>query len=425
MLFEKQKKLCFSDEEERLQAMSTDAQLSPDALQDAFRAFNQLSNQLATSYQALEQRVTHLNDELHRTQDARIRELTEKERLANRLSTLLQALPGGVIALDNNGVVQEHNQAAIDLLGEPLSGISWAQVIQRAFAPRSDDGHDVSLVDGRRVNISTCPMINEPGQILLLTDVTEIRELQERLSQQQRLVAMGEMAASLAHQIRTPLASAMLYTSHLRRPGLKAEDHDRFSEKVRARLAHLEHIVNDMLLYARSNNTGEQQSFGVNTLLTELEHNLDAHLLQSECDYRWRDDSNNAELVGNQQMLLSALTNLGMNALQAMQGKGELIVIARQSDARHIDIVVSDKGPGIEQEKLQHIFDPFFTTRAEGTGLGLAVVRAIMHAHKGEIIVDSELGKGTTFILRLPLLVDTAQQPTETVTPDTRVYRVG
>ena len=404
--------------------MTTDAQLSPEALQNAFRDFNQLSNQLASSYQALEQRVLHLNEELHRTQDARIRELTEKERLANRLSTLLQALPGGVVALDSNGIVQEFNSAAVELLGEPLAGISWAQVIQRAFAPRSDDGHDVSLVDGRRVNISTCPMINEPGQILLLTDVTEMRALQDRLSQQQRLVAMGEMAASLAHQIRTPLASAMLYTSHLRRPALKPDDHARFCDKVRSRLAHLEHIVTDMLLYARSNNIGDQLSFRIDDLLIELEHNLDAHLLQSDCHYQWRDETCGAELVGNQQMLLSALTNLGMNALQAMHGQGELLVFARQSDQQHIEIVVSDNGPGIAKDKLQHIFDPFFTTRADGTGLGLAVVRAIVHAHKGEIVVDSQAGEGTTFVLRLPVLIESAQQP-ESTTSDTRVYRVG
>jgi two-component system sensor histidine kinase FlrB len=409
---------------EPLQAMTTDAQLSPEALQNAFRDFNQLSNQLASSYQALEQRVLHLNEELHRTQDARIRELTEKERLANRLSTLLQALPGGVVALDRNGVVQEFNSAAVELLGEPLAGVSWAQVIQRAFAPRSDDGHDVSLADGRRVNISTCPMINEPGQILLLTDVTEMRALQDRLSQQQRLVAMGEMAASLAHQIRTPLASAMLYTSHLRRPGLKPDDHARFCDKVRSRLAHLEHIVTDMLLYARSNNIGAQLSFRIHDLLIDLEHNLDAQLLQSHCHYAWRDETQGVTLVGNQQMLLSALTNLGMNALQAMGEAGQLLVIARHSGQAHIEIVVSDNGPGIATDKLQHIFDPFFTTRADGTGLGLAVVRAIVNAHKGEIAVDSQPGKGTTFVLRLPLLVESIQQ-SESTTPDTRVYRVG
>lgn len=405
--------------------MITDPQYSPETLQNAFDAFNQLSSQLASSYQALEQRVTHLNAELNRTQDARIRELTEKERLANRLSTLLQALPAGIVALDSDGIVQEYNQAALDLLGEPLSGMSWGQVIQRAFAPRSDDGHDVSLADGRRVNISTCPIMNEPGQILLLTEVTEVRALQDRLSQQQRLVAMGEMAASLAHQIRTPLASAMLYTSHLRRAGLKPDDQERFSEKVRARLAHLEHIVNDMLLYARSNNTGEQQSFSMQELLTGLEHNLDAQLLKTGSQFSWHDETGDTPLLGNPQMLVSALTNLGMNALQAMQEQGELRIVARQRDEQSIEIVVGDNGPGIPKDKLEHIFDPFFTTRAEGTGLGLAVVRAIVHAHKGEIMVDSETGKGTTFILRLPLMIASAHQPMDKENSDTPARRVG
>ena len=185
--------------------MSQQAQFSESALANAFATFNQLSDQLATSYKALEKQVSHLNSELKQTNDARIRELTEKERLANRLSTLLQALPGGVVVIDSEGRVQEYNQAAVDLLGEPLQSLSWASVIERAFAPRGDDGHDISLKDGRRVNISTCPMANEPGQILLITDVSEMRELKDKLNHRERLVAMGEMAASLAHQIRTHL----------------------------------------------------------------------------------------------------------------------------------------------------------------------------------------------------------------------------
>ncbi len=145
---------------------------SRQALHDAFSAFNQISNQLASSYHALEQQVAHLNEELNKSHESRLKELTEKERLANRLSTLLQALPGGVVVLDSDGKIQEFNPTALDYLGEPLKDQYWSEVISRAFSPKSDDGHDVSLVDGRRVNISTCPLINEPGQILLITDVS-------------------------------------------------------------------------------------------------------------------------------------------------------------------------------------------------------------------------------------------------------------
>ena len=144
-------------------------------LQDAFGAFNQLSAQLSESYQQLEVRVAGLTSALETEQDERIKELTEKERVASRLASLLHALPGGVVVIDGVGNVQEHNPAAELLLGQPLLGLPWSEIINRAFCPRSDDGHDISLVDGRKVNISTCPLGTEPGQILLITEVTEIR----------------------------------------------------------------------------------------------------------------------------------------------------------------------------------------------------------------------------------------------------------
>ena len=384
--------------------MNPEVQTSKQALENAFQTFNQLSDQLAESYHALEQQVSHLNEELTESHDARLKELTEKERLANRLSTLLQALPGGVIVLGSDGRVQEFNPTAVDLLGTPLQDQLWADVISRAFAPRTDDGHEVSLADGRRVNISTCPLLNEPGQIILITDVTEMRDLQDNLNQNQRLVEMGEMAASLAHQIRTPLASAMLYNSNLKRAGLAKTDQDRYVGKIKDRLAHLEHIVNDMLLYARSNSTGVEEVFHMEQLFIELEAYLDSQLLNTDIEFSWQDQTNEVNVSANKQMLLSALSNLCVNAIQALKGTGKIKITARMSGENNIEILVCDNGPGIEEEKLENIFDPFYTTRNDGTGLGLAVVKAIIHAHKGEVMVDSENGVGTTFIVQIPLI---------------------
>jgi len=384
--------------------MTPDAQTSKQALENAFQTFNQLSDQLAESYHALEQQVSHLNEELTQSRDERLKELTEKERLANRLTTLLQALPGGVIVLGSDGRIQEFNPAAVDLLGTPLQDQLWTDVINRAFAPRTDDGHEVSLADGRRVNISTCPLLNEPGQIILITDVTEMRDMQDNLNQKQRLVEMGEMAASLAHQIRTPLASAMLYNSNLKRAGVSRTDQERYVSKIKDRLAHLEHIVNDMLLYARSNSTGVEEVFHMDQLFTELELYLDSQLLNTQIEFGWQDQTNGVDVSANKQMLLSALSNLCVNAIQIMQGQGQVKVTARMSGDNNIEILVCDNGPGIEEEKLKNIFDPFYTTRNDGTGLGLAVVKAIIHAHKGEVLVDSQQGIGTTFIVQIPLL---------------------
>lgn len=383
--------------------MTTSLPSTPEHLEEAFATFNQLSEQLVGSYQDLQGRVEQLSAELSTAKDERIKELTEKERLASRLTSLLSALPGGVVVLDSSGVIQEYNPAAANLLGEPLFQLAWSDVIRRSFSPRSDDGHEVSLSDGRRVSISTCPIESEPGQILLLTDVTEMRRLQDRLSQHQRLAAMGEMAASLAHQIRTPLSSALLYASNLKRPHLNDEQRDRFATKIRSRLGHLEQVVNDMLLYARGGLSGVEK-FTTLDLLEDLEHFLESQVKSSHTHFTIDNQVGEVELCGNRQMLLSAMINLCMNAIQAMKRGGSLCVDIRQTGAGALQIRIVDNGPGINKEQQGKIFSPFYTTRQEGTGLGLAVVAAVVRAHEGEITLQSQPGEGSSFILQLPIL---------------------
>ncbi len=148
------------------------------------------------------------------------------------------------------GVVREANPAAIDLLGQPLLGMLWRHVISRCFAPREDDGHEVSLKDGRRLSIATRSLDAEPGQLVLINDLTETRHLQEQLARHERLSSLGRMVASLAHQIRTPLSAAMIYASHLTERELPVETQQRFAARLKDRLHELEHQVRDMLVFA-------------------------------------------------------------------------------------------------------------------------------------------------------------------------------
>lgn len=392
----------FSEEQAGADLLPMQAQ----ELQDAFGAFNQLSAQLSESYQQLEVRVSGLTEALEAEQDERIKELTEKERVASRLASLLHALPGGVVVIDDEGKVQEHNPAAELLLGQPLLGLPWSDIIQRAFAPRSDDGHDISLVDGRKVNISTCPLGSEPGQILLITDVTEIRYLQDRMGQQQRLAAMGKMAASLAHQIRTPLSSALLYVSNLKRQVLSDEDRFVLTEKMTSRLRHLEQLIEDMLMYSKEGKVGEE-FFTSQTLLDELYLGLEQQLELTKTRFVSKSDDRGLIIHGNRQMLLSALSNLAMNAMQAMKEseKTEVakIEISITKNNNNVCISIKDNGPGIPRELQDQIFDPFYTTRTQGTGLGLAVVKAVTKAHGGNIELKSKPYKGSEFILTMPL----------------------
>lgn len=375
-------------------------------LQDAFGAFNQLSAQLTESYQQLEVRVTGLTSALETEQSERIKELTEKERVASRLASLLHALPGGVVVIDDEGKVQEHNPAAQLLLGQPLLGLPWTVIIQRAFSPRSDDGHDISLVDGRKVNISTCPLGDEPGQILLITDVTEIRYLQDRIGQQQRLAAMGKMAASLAHQIRTPLSSALLYVAKLKRQVLTDTDRFELTDKMTSRLRHLEQLIEDMLMYSREGTVGEE-FFTSEQLVSELHQALEAQLEVTKTGFQAINHNKELIVHGNKQMLLSALTNLAMNAMQAMKencSRQSLasITVSVTNEDDVITVAVADNGPGIPKEKQQQIFDPFYTTRTQGTGLGLAVVKAVAKAHGGKVVFEENEEQGCVFKMILP-----------------------
>ncbi len=198
-------------------------------LEQAFALFNQMSSQLSESYSLLEERVTELKGQLALVSAQRMEELAEKERLANRLQSLLDLLPGGVIVIDAHGVVREANPAALGLLGEPLVGMLWREVIARCFAPREDDGHEISLRDGRRLSIATRSLNGEPGQLILLNDLTDTRRLQEQLARHERLSALGRMVASLAHQIRTPLSAALLYAGHLSEQALPTDQQQRFA----------------------------------------------------------------------------------------------------------------------------------------------------------------------------------------------------
>src|SRR5476649_214818 len=220
-------------------------------LEQAFALFNQMSSQLTDSYSMLEARVTELKGELAVVSAQRMQELAEKERLANRLQNLLDLLPGGVIVIDAQGMVREANPAARDLLGEPLEGELWRHVITRCFAPREDDGHEISLKDGRRLSIATRSLDAEPGQLVLLNDLTETRHLQGQLARHERLSSLGRMVASLAHQIRTPLSAALIYASHLTEQQLPMETQQRFAGRLKERLHELEHQVRDMLVFAR------------------------------------------------------------------------------------------------------------------------------------------------------------------------------
>jgi two-component system sensor histidine kinase FlrB len=380
-------------------------QASRQGLEQAFALFNQMSSQLTDSYSMLEARVTELKGELAVVSAQRMQELAEKERLANRLQNLLDLLPGGVIVIDVQGIVREANPAARELLGLPLEGELWRHVITRCFAPREDDGHEVSLKDGRRLSIATRSLDAEPGQLVLLTDLTETRHLQDQLARHERLSSLGRMVASLAHQIRTPLSAALLYASHLTEQALPVETQQRFAGRLKERLHELEHQVRDMLVFARG-----ELPLTDRVTPKQLMQSLQAAALTHVQDLpiRWQCDSHAGELLCSRDTLVGAILNLIENAIQASGGDVRLKVHL-YTRANTLRLCVSDSGSGIDDAVLARLGEPFFTTKSTGTGLGLTVVKAVVRAHQGELQLRSRLGRGTCAQMILPLF--SAEKP--------------
>ena len=374
-------------------------QQSDDAVDSALDMFNRMSRQITDSYRTLESRVNQLSGELSEESLQRQQELEKKEQLADQLTTLLKALPAGVVVLDSQGVVTQTNPAAIGLLGEPLDGEHWIGVIQRCFSPRQDDGHEISLKDGRRVSIEIRTMENQPGQLILLTDMTETRQLQSQLAHAQRLSAMGKMVASLAHQIRTPLSAAILYGGHLTEADLDEEMRQRCANRLMSRLSHLEQQVRDMLIFARGE-TRLAEELSVTTLAVALKSAVDAIAERSGAQLTLDARGAEGQLLCNRDALVGACTNLVNNSIEA----GATSVRMKLRGCGHeLAIEVCDNGPGFDPAMAPRLQEAFYTTKSHGTGLGLAVVQAVVNAHQGRFTITSNGQGGAQAGIYLPL----------------------
>ena len=376
-------------------------------LQRAFDVFNQVSAELTQAYGALQARVASLTEELAVANGELRRQFEEKEALSERLSLLLNALPAGVVVLDGAARVTEANPAACAFFGDHVVGQHWGDVARAHLEPTLAVGE--WLVGERRVSLAESALAASGGKILLVHDVTSAHSMKAELERNQRLAAMGEMAASLAHQLRTPLAAALLYTSNLGKPGLADEARAKFADKASGQLQRLERLIQDVLLFARGESIG-RDAIPAADLLLEAAQTVEPLLRENGIDFELADACGDAVIVGGRKALFGAIVNLLENAMQAMPGGGKICLSGKRSGDT-LAIAVRDTGPGIGPELRERIFEPFFTTRGLGTGLGLAIALGVARAHGGSIDLHSEPGHGSQFTITLPLAVGDPEQP--------------
>ncbi len=316
--------------------------------------------------------------------------------------SVFDELPALVIHLDAKGLVDRSNQRAQKILGSDLDGKKWRELYQLNF--RKLDQGDLRGLDGRLYSLATAPLSGSNGQVLLLTDITETRRLQKRADQETRLIALGEMVARLAHQVRTPLSASLLYLGQLQNQldgdQLNPDRVNHISQRLHERLHRMEDMVKDMLMFTQGRNT-VSLDIAMDKQVKALKQEL-SDLFEYRNGTLSFDVESDLFIQGNPVALTSALSNLINNALE-MIGEGAEVLVCISAQQEKIEIAIHDNGHGVNPKNRERIFEPFFTTRNSGNGLGLPVVKAVVENHAGTIVVgkSQHLG-GACFTILLP-----------------------
>lgn len=389
---------------------------SPEELQNAFNVFNQVSTELGSYFRMLESKVDKLNRELVASRSERIRELTEKEKLAAKLSSLMDALPAGLVVLDPNFIVLQENPQAVELLGKSLIGGDWRELVTRPNFSEPVLSGEFEHENGKRLSISHSQFGNGKETILLITDVTESFELANRINREERLAALGEMAARLAHQIRTPLTTAILYVSHLSGKHHLGQGEADKVPKILDRLRQVERQVEGMLSYIRGDAV-EHEVFCLRELLQEVKEATLAQVEAQNGTLLLNIQTGITEFQGDREALLNAVSNLVENSLQATFDSDiqPIISVSLDYSDKSFCIKVKDNGPGFSSALAERMFDPFFSTKNSGNGLGLAVVMSTINAHNGSVKSRNLPEGGAAIELRLPV-TDESQMACESPT---------
>jgi len=378
-----------------------------------YSQYNSVSNSVhdarvlhTPDHESLQLQVARLTAELIELRQRHSIELRERERLANRFYRVLQTLPAAVVVIDEKDRIDEFNPVAESLFPEIRWGRLWHDVFADHVREQTANNEWI-LKDGRCVSISTKTLEPDPGKIMVVIDVSDSRDLQKQLNRQQRLAEMGEMAAHLAHQIRTPVASALLYSEHLGRHDLSKEQRQRFSQRLRHSLKHTEHQVRDLLAFARGGHF-EPDNVNLSNLIGDVEDHLENLISSHDAQLLITDNSDGRALIkGNHDALSGALINVVENALRH-GGENITVDLSLTPVEDGYCIRIEDNGVGIPAEVRKDIFNPFFTTSSDGTGLGLAVVQNVILAHGGAIeLLNSQAlnnSRGTGFVICLPAI---------------------
>lgn len=361
--------------------------------------------------------------------------LVDYSQLEQLYKHIVQNVPSGLITVDGEGRVTSFNRTAEEItgygieevyrreIGAILPGIldlsrsaggtaerGWEKLRFSRWETKFETKNGASLTLGFSASPLKDSAGREIGSILIFQDLTHLREMEEELKRRERLSALGALAAGMAHEIRNPLASISGSIEMMKEDLGESSAHKQLMDIVLREVACLNSLVADFLLFARPAPPGKDL-VTLNDLAEEI---ISLFGNSPDCNSRIRIIRNFQEPVAlraDPQQIKQVIWNLLINAAQAMPEGGDLTVelrrrlpiLDRGDQAPQGEISISDTGNGIAESDVGRIFDPFFTTKENGTGLGLSIVHRIVENYGGKVWVRSQIGRGTTFTIYLPI----------------------
>lgn len=353
----------------------------------------------------------------------------EVVNMKNYNEEILESMVSGLLTVDVQGKITTFNSMA-----ERLTGFSANNVIGKNFADvfsqksklfktirnclnnKTTTNYETEIFSSQKqlipVSISSTVLIDSHerkiGGLISFSDMTEVRELQNKLRQADKVRALSTLAAGMAHEIKNPLSSMKVFSQLLPLKFSDAEFREKFLQVVPQEIGRIDRIVESMLGFARST-APKFERINLEKMIEENLRYFEEQAKESKIEivkkFAFKGD---LEIEADENQLSQVFANLFLNAIQAMPEGGTLTIKTREGKKiedilQTVVIEVSDTGHGISQEHLQKLFDPFFTTKYAGTGLGLTITHSIVDGHRGFIDASSEVGKGTTFVVTLPV----------------------
>jgi two-component system NtrC family sensor kinase len=349
----------------------------------------------------------------------------ELERLKDYSENIIESLTVGVAVLDQNGSVIGWNRVLEKTFGNKEENVKGKRLIEvlgennfsSLFPPDTQQGFrllsEITMEmpgGGKKIfDITKTPLLDNQmdpyGTVIVFEDITEKITMQQQLLTSEKLASIGLLSAGVAHEINTPLTGISSYVQILQKK-LSASSHSQVLEKIEAQTDRVAKIVKNLLNFARNPSESAFQKVDLHENLKEIISLIDYKLKNMNIDLEL--DFHPIKPVWAQgERIQQVFINIILNAMDAMPDGGKLRIHLDHSDNQAI-VSIEDTGTGIKGQHLPHIFDPFFTTKGigKGTGLGLSISYAIIKEHEGRISVESESGKGSRFVIFIPMDLD-------------------